>query len=171
MRVIQLRTSNLATKGLPSTLPSERRCGAGCARNETLCHVLQACPNTHAPRIKRHDHVVSKWHRIVVGPDGSWRSSPAFIIGIGSLSQTWQSTSQETSLPSATSRCAGKVLAHLGRAGTGKDWYTIIRNSEKLPTGDGPGRGFRFSPFFSVPGVCGLEVMPPRSRPLPYHPE
>ena len=30
-----------------------------CRRPETLGHILQVCPRTHAPRISRHDRVVS----------------------------------------------------------------------------------------------------------------
>lgn len=31
-------------------------------RNETVSHVLQACPVTHSQCIKRHDHVVAQLH-------------------------------------------------------------------------------------------------------------
>ncbi|KAG8184458.1 hypothetical protein JTE90_002305 [Oedothorax gibbosus] len=37
----------------------DRLCGAGCARNESLSHILQVCPRTHGHRIKRHNAVAS----------------------------------------------------------------------------------------------------------------
>ncbi|KAK9747003.1 hypothetical protein QE152_g5694 [Popillia japonica] len=60
VRAVQLRTGNLPTKGLASVNPQERRCRAGCQRTESLSHVLQGCPVTHALRLKRHDEIVSK---------------------------------------------------------------------------------------------------------------
>lgn len=37
----------------------DRLCRAGCARDETLAHILQVCPRTHGQRVKRHDAVVN----------------------------------------------------------------------------------------------------------------
>lgn len=60
VRAVQLRTNNLPTAGLPSNPPDQRRCRGGCAKSETLCHVLQGCPVTHHPRISRHNEIVRK---------------------------------------------------------------------------------------------------------------
>lgn len=37
----------------------DRRCRAGCSRNEDLAHILQSCPRTHGQRIRRHDALTS----------------------------------------------------------------------------------------------------------------
>lgn len=60
VRAIQLRSANLPTAGIPSNPPEQQRCRAGCAKRETICHVLQGCPATHWPRIRRHNEVVRK---------------------------------------------------------------------------------------------------------------
>lgn len=60
MRAVQLRTANLATKGLPYIPAGERKCRTGCDKIESLAHVLQACPTTHYERIKRHNSIVAK---------------------------------------------------------------------------------------------------------------
>ncbi|KAK9703899.1 hypothetical protein QE152_g29022 [Popillia japonica] len=39
---------------------NSRRCRVGCQRTESLSHVLQGCPVTHALRLKRHDEIVNK---------------------------------------------------------------------------------------------------------------
>lgn len=57
VRAIHLRTSNLPTAGLMSNQIENRRCRAGCAKSETICHVLQNCPSTHWERIRRHEIV------------------------------------------------------------------------------------------------------------------
>lgn len=58
VRAVQLRTNTLPTVGIPSNPPNARKCRAGCARVESLSHVLQSCPVTHGMRIGRHDNVV-----------------------------------------------------------------------------------------------------------------
>ncbi|XP_017768902.1 PREDICTED: uncharacterized protein LOC108557038, partial [Nicrophorus vespilloides] len=60
VRAIQLRNGNLPTRGIPSNPPEHRRCRAGCTVNESLCHVLQACPLTHGVRIARHNEICAK---------------------------------------------------------------------------------------------------------------
>lgn len=35
-------------------------CRAGCNKQETICHVLQGCPATHWPRIRRHNEIARK---------------------------------------------------------------------------------------------------------------
>lgn len=60
VRAVQLRTNNLPTAGLPSNPVELRRCRGGCAKVETICHVLQGCPVTHHPRISRHNEIVKK---------------------------------------------------------------------------------------------------------------
>lgn len=59
VKAVQLRTGNLPCRGIPSTPPDERRCRAGCARVESISHILQGCPRTHHERIRRHDEIVS----------------------------------------------------------------------------------------------------------------
>lgn len=63
---VKLRLNTLPTRAIPSNPPEMRLCRAGCRRQETLSHVLQRCPVTHWPRIKRHDEIVRKvasWSR------------------------------------------------------------------------------------------------------------
>ncbi|KXZ75771.1 hypothetical protein TcasGA2_TC031700 [Tribolium castaneum] len=60
VRAVQLRTGNLPTKAIPSVPVGQRRCRHGCACDESISHVLQMCPLTHADRIRRHDEVVKK---------------------------------------------------------------------------------------------------------------
>lgn len=50
----------LPVKSIPSNPPSERMCRAGCMKRESLSHILQDCPKTHWPRLKRHDWVVKR---------------------------------------------------------------------------------------------------------------
>lgn len=66
VKAIQLRTNTLPTQDAPYKPRDQRRCRAGCDRNESLCHILQRCPVTHWKRIQRHDWVVestAKWAR------------------------------------------------------------------------------------------------------------
>lgn len=56
---IQLRFNLLPSKSMPTVPRDERRCRAGCFRAETLSHILQSCPVTHWPRIRR-DNFVAK---------------------------------------------------------------------------------------------------------------
>lgn len=60
VRAIHLRAGNLPTQGLPYNAPQARKCRAGCQRVESVSHILQACPVTHAHRIQRHNEVVQK---------------------------------------------------------------------------------------------------------------
>lgn len=60
IRAMQLRYNLLPCKSMPSVPPDQRRCRAGCAQQETVCHILQKCPRTHAQRILRHDYVVQR---------------------------------------------------------------------------------------------------------------
>ena len=60
VRAIHLRTANLPTKAMPSVPVDQRLCRGGCSKNETVCHILQACPVTHHDRIKRHNEIVQK---------------------------------------------------------------------------------------------------------------
>ncbi|GLV33435.1 hypothetical protein CBL_20174 [Carabus blaptoides fortunei] len=60
VRAVQLRTSNLPCRGLPSNPVEQRMCRAGCEKVESLSHILQGCTVTHFERIKRHDEIVSK---------------------------------------------------------------------------------------------------------------
>lgn len=60
VRAVQLRTHNLPTAALPYNPPQQRMCRAGCEKAETINHVLQSCPVTHWPRIRRHDEIVNK---------------------------------------------------------------------------------------------------------------
>lgn len=64
VKAIALRGNLLPTVGIVSNPPNERRCRAGCPRQETLCHVLQRCPATHLERIKRHDYIVHDLHKL-----------------------------------------------------------------------------------------------------------
>ncbi|EFA13230.2 Retrovirus-related Pol polyprotein from type-1 retrotransposable element R2-like Protein [Tribolium castaneum] len=56
VRAIHLRTANLPSRGIPSNPPEdrERKCRNGCGKTETICHILQNCPQTHGLRILRH---------------------------------------------------------------------------------------------------------------------
>lgn len=63
IRAVQLRHNLLPTVGIPSNPVSQRRCRAGCAKSESLSHVLQQCPLTHWQRIQRHDFVAKRLHK------------------------------------------------------------------------------------------------------------
>lgn len=65
VKAVQLRGNLLPTKGIPSNPPHERKCRAGCDRTESLSHVLQRCPVTHASRIKRHDRLVAALRKAI----------------------------------------------------------------------------------------------------------
>lgn len=60
VRAIHLRTGNLPTAGMMSNPIESRKCRAGCAKSETICHVLQNCPSTHWERIRRHNEIMKK---------------------------------------------------------------------------------------------------------------
>lgn len=60
VKAVHLRTNNLATKGLPYVPAHERGCRAGCAKIESISHILQNCPATHWERIRRHNNVVKR---------------------------------------------------------------------------------------------------------------
>lgn len=60
VRAVQLRTANLPTAGMPSNPADQRGCRAGCAKTETIAHVLQRCPATHWERIRRHNELAKK---------------------------------------------------------------------------------------------------------------
>ena len=57
---IHLRTANQATKTMPSVLVERRLCHGGCSKNETVWHILQACPITHHAKIKMYNEIVKK---------------------------------------------------------------------------------------------------------------
>lgn len=58
VKAIQLRFNLLPCKGIPSNPIPERRCrGEHCRKQETVCHILQACNTTHIDRINRHNMV------------------------------------------------------------------------------------------------------------------
>uniref|UniRef100_A0A1A9Z2F2 Uncharacterized protein n=1 Tax=Glossina pallidipes TaxID=7398 RepID=A0A1A9Z2F2_GLOPL len=58
VKAVQLRYNLLPWNGIPSNPIAERRCrGEHCRRQETVCHILQACSTTHVDRINRHDTV------------------------------------------------------------------------------------------------------------------
>ena len=54
----QLRTNSLPTRNQRGKPEHLRKCRAGCDKFETVCHILQACPKTHLPRIQRHNRVM-----------------------------------------------------------------------------------------------------------------
>ena len=54
----QLRTNSLPTRNQPGKPEQLRKCRAGCDKFESVCHILQACPITHYPRIQRHNQVM-----------------------------------------------------------------------------------------------------------------
>jgi hypothetical protein len=60
VRAVHLRTANLPTVGIPSNTAELRRCRGGCGANETVCHILQACPVVHDSRVRRHNAVATK---------------------------------------------------------------------------------------------------------------
>lgn len=60
VRAIHLRTNLLPCKSIPSNPVPERRCRAGCFKAESVSHILQHCPITHAPRIHRHNYVAKR---------------------------------------------------------------------------------------------------------------
>lgn len=60
VRALQLRSGNLPTAAIPSNPSDQRNCRAGCNKKETICHVLQDCPATHWPRIRRHNEITKK---------------------------------------------------------------------------------------------------------------
>lgn len=60
IRAVLLRFNLLPTKSIPSNPVDERRCRAGCFKQESLSHILQNCPLTHWPRIQRHNYVCNR---------------------------------------------------------------------------------------------------------------
>jgi hypothetical protein len=60
VRAVHLRTANLPTVGIPSNPVELRRCRGGCGAEETVCHILQACPIAHDSRVYRHNSVATK---------------------------------------------------------------------------------------------------------------
>lgn len=61
VKAVLLRYNLLPCKGIPSNPVSERRCRAEhCRRQETVCHILQACNSTHVGRMQRHNCVQDK---------------------------------------------------------------------------------------------------------------
>lgn len=60
IKAVQLRTANLPTAGMASNPRESQSCRAGCNKRETICHVLQSCPATHWPRIRRHNEIAKK---------------------------------------------------------------------------------------------------------------
>ncbi|KYB24639.1 hypothetical protein TcasGA2_TC034965 [Tribolium castaneum] len=97
VRAVQLRTGNLPTKAIPSVSVGQRRCRHGCACDESISHVLQMCPLTHADRIRRHDEVVKKVARHSPYAVGRWKSSHTFAVGgaivIADVQVSWDSKS------------------------------------------------------------------------------
>lgn len=63
IKAIQLRGNLLPTIGAPYNRGDAAKCRAGCDRVESLSHVLQGCPVTHWPRIRRHDYIVGRLSR------------------------------------------------------------------------------------------------------------
>jgi hypothetical protein len=55
VRAVHLRTANLPTVGIPSNPVELRRCRGGCGAEDTVCHILQACPIA-----RRHNSVATK---------------------------------------------------------------------------------------------------------------
>lgn len=55
LRINALPSKARCARGRP---PKDRFCRAGCNEIESVNHILQRCPRTHAPRVKRHDHIV-----------------------------------------------------------------------------------------------------------------
>jgi hypothetical protein len=60
VRAVHLRTANLPTVGIPSNPVELRRCRGGCGAEETVCHILQACPVAHDSPVHRHSTVATK---------------------------------------------------------------------------------------------------------------
>ena len=60
VRAVHLRTANLPTVGIITNPVELRGCRAGCKANETICHILQACPASHDSRVARHNAIASK---------------------------------------------------------------------------------------------------------------
>lgn len=54
LRINALPSRSRCARGRPL---KDRFCRAGCNGIESINHILQKCPRTHAPRIKRHDHI------------------------------------------------------------------------------------------------------------------
>ncbi|CAK9796554.1 Retrovirus-related Pol polyprotein from type-2 retrotransposable element R2DM [Anthophora plagiata] len=60
INITKLRINVLPTKSRTSRgRRSDRLCRAGCNEMETLNHILQRCPRTHAARVQRHNAIVS----------------------------------------------------------------------------------------------------------------
>jgi hypothetical protein len=57
---VHLRTANLPTVGIPSNPLELRRCRGGCGAEETVCHILQACPVAQDSPVHRHSTVATK---------------------------------------------------------------------------------------------------------------
>lgn len=73
VRAVQLKGNLLPTRGIPANPPEQRGCRAGCARQESLCHVLQRCPATHWSRVKRHDRIVQLLARAASKPNSKYK--------------------------------------------------------------------------------------------------
>jgi hypothetical protein len=89
VRAVHLRTANLPTVGIPSNPVELRRCRGGCGAEETVCHILQACPIAHDSRVYRHNSVARS--RPSVGRMGGrfWRSPMCGIRTAHRISRTW----------------------------------------------------------------------------------
>lgn len=72
----QLRTNSLPTRNQPGKPEHLRKCRAGCDKFETVCHILQACPLTHFPRIRRHNHVMKMIQKIAIEQGFSTEMEP-----------------------------------------------------------------------------------------------
>ena len=58
----------------------DRRCNAGCFSSETLNHVLQHCPRTHAGRVSRHNAVAAYIKRALVQKDFRVEEEPHYRL-------------------------------------------------------------------------------------------
>lgn len=76
VKAVLLRFNLLPTHGGVHNRSGQTRCRAGCARRETVCHVLQGCPVTHYNRIRRHDRVASLLHKYATNSGWTAEAEP-----------------------------------------------------------------------------------------------
>lgn len=81
----QLRTNSLPTRNQPGKPEHLRKCRAGCDRFESVCHILQACPLTHYPRIRRHNQVMKVVQKVAVERGFSTEMEPRIRDATGEL--------------------------------------------------------------------------------------
>lgn len=97
IKAVKLKGNLLPTKGIPSNPIQERGCGTGCNKIESLSHVLQGCPETHGPRVKRHDRIARMVKQFAEKRHWTVEEEPRLRLRTGALRKPDLILSNETS--------------------------------------------------------------------------